>query len=657
MSDSMKTKAIIHNMDCIAGMAEHLPDESVDLCVSSIPFGALFMYSGKPDDIGNNRDGVDMRADQFGLHMRFFIEQLKRVLKPGRNACIHIQQLLRYVNQHGYMGRRDFRGAVVDLFAAGGLEWTGEVVIPKNPQVIAQRLSLHSLMFVTAKTNATKLAPAVNDYVMIFQKPGECEPPVRAMKCAELNPGGWVSSEEWIRWAHGVWDDIQETDVLDGWKSAREKDEEKHVCLATGSLVLTRNGYLPIETVEPGDMVLTHMGRWRAVLAKRRMGIKPVVQVEAQGVAELKCTPDHRLWTRSCAGRGGKRWAAGSMNPCGHRRRARTAQPEWMEAQQTLGSYVNLPLPPVEDSALSADDWWIIGRWLGDGHLDSRERAHISCSHAEAEGLLARLGKRAGSVAKRATVTQIAIKDREGQHSTEFTAMLKRCGRGAAGKRLPVEALSLEPVKAESLLAGYLSADGHYVAKHRRWMASSVSRPLLLGMAMVAQRARGVAASVYAGRAAGSTTIQGRTVNTRQDWILGIPPRNVSAMMLPDGAWKKVRKIEAAGESEVWDLQVDGDESFVAEGCVVHNCPLQLEVIRRCIKLYTSPGETVLDPFMGIGSTAYVAMEQGRNAVGFELKESYHALALRNLAKQAQEKEERESMDLFAAAERQEVAA
>ena len=222
--------AIIHNTDCVQGMAEHLADESIDLCVSSIPFGALFMYSGKAEDIGNNADGVDMRANQFGLHMRFFIEQLRRVLKPGRNACIHIQQLLRYVNQHGYMGRRDFRGAVVDLFAAGGLEWVGEVVIPKNPQVIAQRLSLHSLMFITAKTNATKLAPAVNDYVMIFQKPGECEPPVRAMRCAEKNPGGWVSSEDWIKWARGVWDDIQETDVLDGWKSAREKDEEKHVC-------------------------------------------------------------------------------------------------------------------------------------------------------------------------------------------------------------------------------------------------------------------------------------------------------------------------------------------------------------------------------------------------------------------------------------------
>jgi len=225
----MKTTHPIYLEDCIPGMSR-LEANSVHLCVTSIPFGALFMYSGKPEDIGNNVDGVDMRAGQFGLHMRFFIEQLFRVLRPGRNACIHIQQLLRYLNQHGYMGRRDFRGAVVDMFSAGGLEWIGEVVIPKNPQIIAKRLSLHSLMFITGKRDATKLAPAVNDYVMIFQKPGDADPPVKSIRDDEINPGGWVRTDEWIKWARGVWDDIQETDVLDGWRSAREKDEEKHVC-------------------------------------------------------------------------------------------------------------------------------------------------------------------------------------------------------------------------------------------------------------------------------------------------------------------------------------------------------------------------------------------------------------------------------------------
>jgi DNA modification methylase len=48
------------------------------------------------------------------------------------------------------------------------------------------------------------------------------------------------------------------------------------------------------------------------------------------------------------------------------------------------------------------------------------------------------------------------------------------------------------------------------------------------------------------------------------------------------------------------------------------------------VKLYSNPGELVFDPFMGIGSTAAVALEQQRRAAGFELKESYYEQALRN---------------------------
>lgn len=221
--------AVIHNRDCVAGMAELLGPASIDLTVTSIPFGSLFMYSGKTEDIGNNADGVDMRAGQFGLHMRFFIEQLLRVTKPGCNAAIHIQQLVTYKVQHGYMGRRDFRGAVVDLFTAGGFEWKGEIVIPKNPQVIAQRQKLHSLLFITGKRNARDLAPAVNDFVMIFQRPGDAAVPVPALYDRAENPGGWLTSEEWIRDAHGTWTDIRETDVLEGWQRGREDDDEKHV--------------------------------------------------------------------------------------------------------------------------------------------------------------------------------------------------------------------------------------------------------------------------------------------------------------------------------------------------------------------------------------------------------------------------------------------
>ena len=215
--------------DCIQIMAEKMQPESINLCVSSIPFGALFQYSGKTEDIGNNADGTDMRASHFGLHMRFAIEQLYRVMEPGGIAAIHIQQLITTKVQHGHMGRRDLRGATVDLFGAGGFDWTGEFVIPKNPQAMAQRMKLHSLLFITGKRDARALAPAMNDYVLVFRKPGEGTP-VPALRDLEINPHGWLTTDEWIRDACGVWTDIRETDVLTGWRDAREDDDEKHVC-------------------------------------------------------------------------------------------------------------------------------------------------------------------------------------------------------------------------------------------------------------------------------------------------------------------------------------------------------------------------------------------------------------------------------------------
>ena len=62
-----------------------------------------------------------------------------------------------------------------------------------------------------------------------------------------------------------------------------------------------------------------------------------------------------------------------------------------------------------------------------------------------------------------------------------------------------------------------------------------------------------------------------------------------------------------------------------------HICPLQLDVIRRGILIWTNHGDLVLDPFMGIGSTGHVALEMGRQFVGFELKPSYYDCAVNNL--------------------------
>lgn len=63
-----------------------------------------------------------------------------------------------------------------------------------------------------------------------------------------------------------------------------------------------------------------------------------------------------------------------------------------------------------------------------------------------------------------------------------------------------------------------------------------------------------------------------------------------------------------------------------------HICPLQLEVIRRGIALWTNPGDIVLSPFGGIGSEPYTAVEMGRRAVAVELKDSYFRQMVANVA-------------------------
>lgn len=252
----------LYNEDCITGMRSRLADESVHLLITSIPFGALFSYSHKPEDIGNTKDGVTFIDTQFGLSMRFWFEQVYRVMAPGCIVAIHVQQLNTTTVQHGYTGLRDFRGAIIDMARKHGLNPHGEVAIPKNPQIVAQRRKLHSLLFVTGARDSRKLAPANNDYVLFFAKPGEGVP-VRGLT-HRSNPVGQFTQEEWIRWARGVWgrpeqlwdgmeemdgyaealgavlaeewmfapvwDDIIETDVLENWRGARGSEEEKHVC-------------------------------------------------------------------------------------------------------------------------------------------------------------------------------------------------------------------------------------------------------------------------------------------------------------------------------------------------------------------------------------------------------------------------------------------
>ncbi len=102
----------------------------------------------------------------------------------------------------------------------------------------------------------------------------------------------------------------------------------------------------------------------------------------------------------------------------------------------------------------------------------------------------------------------------------------------------------------------------------------------------------------------------------------------------PGDPWYSVAVWQRYAES-VWMDIAQGDvlnrKEAREEPDEAHISPLQLTVIRRCIDLWSNPGDVVFSPFAGIGSELYVALQMGRKAIGSELKPSYFKQAVKNM--------------------------
>ena len=191
-----------------------LPDESIDLSVYSPPFASLFTYSPSERDLGNSSS----RAE-FLEHYGFIIRENLRLTKPGRIACIHVQQLTTTKSTHGYSGLTDFRGDVIRAYVDNGWWFHGEVTVNKDPQAQAIRTKAHALTFATKNRDSAGTRPALADYLLLFRKPGDNEVPIK----------NDVTNDEWIEWAQPVWWDIKETTTLNV-HVARDEADERHIC-------------------------------------------------------------------------------------------------------------------------------------------------------------------------------------------------------------------------------------------------------------------------------------------------------------------------------------------------------------------------------------------------------------------------------------------
>ena len=191
-----------------------LDDNSIDLSIFSPPFASLFTYSPSDRDLGNSAN-----RDEFIEHFGFIIAELHRVIKPGRNACVHVQQVTTRKSVDGVVGLTDFRGDVIRAFTDGGFIFHGEVTVNKNPQAQALRTKATALTFATLRRDSASTRPALADYLLVFRVPGDNAVPIAPD----------VTNDEWIEWAHPVWWNIRETDTLNTGVAKDNKDE-RHIC-------------------------------------------------------------------------------------------------------------------------------------------------------------------------------------------------------------------------------------------------------------------------------------------------------------------------------------------------------------------------------------------------------------------------------------------
>jgi DNA modification methylase/superfamily II DNA or RNA helicase len=193
-----------------------LTPESIDMALFSPPFANLFTYSNNIADMGNTRDHTE-----FYLHFEFFLKGLYQAMKQGRIVCCHLSQLATLKSRDGFVGLHDFRGDLIRLFQRHGFIYFGEWCIAKSPQMQAIKEKVRSLSFAQLEADRLGSKPGLNDYILIFKKPGDA--------LNKVNDSSGPSRDEWINWATGVWADIKDTDTMNV-RGTKGEDDVKHIC-------------------------------------------------------------------------------------------------------------------------------------------------------------------------------------------------------------------------------------------------------------------------------------------------------------------------------------------------------------------------------------------------------------------------------------------
>lgn len=223
-------KSAIYNGDSIE-LIKQIPDNSVHYSLFSPPFLNLYTYSNSDRDLGNNRSDTE-----FWNHFRYLINELYRVLLPGRLISIHCVDVPAIKERDGFIGLKDFPGDIIKNFEKAGFIYHSRVTIFKDPLIEATRSHSLGLLHKQLVKDSSMCRQGLSDYLITLRKPGDNPEPIehengltRYFGTDEIDKNKVYSHQVWQKYAAPVWMDINQTKTL-SVVGSRDEDDEKHIC-------------------------------------------------------------------------------------------------------------------------------------------------------------------------------------------------------------------------------------------------------------------------------------------------------------------------------------------------------------------------------------------------------------------------------------------
>jgi len=344
-------------------------------------------------------------------------------------------------------------------------------------------------------------------------------------------------------------------------------------CFPAGTLVTIPGGVLPIEDVQVGTPVISRDGTHQTVEAHLERDAESLIDLGIKGFYKsLQCTPNHQIWAMK-----------GSDITCvctthGYHKDPVVEAPKWIAAEfLSAGDWVHIPhLTGESTKSIGTDLAWVYGLFLAEGHttidggFDRKHHRLTWTMHIRELPILERVKTILDPIMNNPGVLSV-------RESRNTSCVTFSCGREVAldwrnsfghksiGKKLPNWAYSLPVEERVALVKGWIDGDGHQrITKDGNLYltATSISQQLAWGMFMLANGTH-YEPTVKSLRPGGrrKNTAYSVLFNQGQDvkWVAGEKfVRICHRRMVP-------------GDIKVYDLQVSGEHTFIANGVGVHN--------------------------------------------------------------------------------------